>query len=311
MPDNSLRPMRPIQRVPFVEETLPILNPEDARTHGKPAHHHKPCAGFGLNKPANEREFAEGFKKLQKAWPTLTSAQRRQRIEDLANAQLHKGGVPKVSMVPKKLATDYGQFDFTTWKLVINKDLLNGNSLPEAQAKELANTVYHESRHAEQWYLIAQQKAAEQRGVAGQTPAHQALAIKNAMGIPLHTAAQAQKHPLGAHDGRKACAKALNDSIYGAHAAQRNRTLADQDKKIRADDKARAHFDKVNAAYEKLRQDPNADPAAVQKAYRGAVAAQKHLEAADAARQKAYRAYQRLPEEADALETGDAVAKIY
>ena len=125
------------------------------------------------------------------------------------------------------------------------------------------------------------------------------------------TATQAQKHPLGAHDGRKPCAQALNDSIYGAHAAHRNQTLADQDKKILADDKAQAHFDNVNAAYEKLRQNPHADPAAVQKAYQGAVAAQKQLEAANAARQKAYQEYQRLPEEADALETGDAVGKIY
>lgn len=214
-------------------------------------------------------------------------------------------------MVPKDMATDYGQLDFTTWNLDISKKLLNGNSLPEAQAKELANTVYHESRHAEQWYLIAQQKAAQLGGAAGETPAQKALAIKNAMGIPLSTATQAQKHPLGAQDGRKACAQALNDSIYGAHAAQRNKTLADQDTKILADNKAQAHYDNVNRAYEKLRLDPHADPAAVQKGYQGAVAAQKQLEAANAARQKAYQAYQRLPEEADALETGDAVGKIY
>lgn len=292
MTDGSLRPMRPIQRVPFVEEVLPILNPDAPKKHGKPApHHHKPCAGFGLNTPAHEKQFAEGFKKLQKAWPHLTSAQRRQQIEDLANAQLHKGGVPRVGMVPKVMPTDYGQLDFTTWNLDINKKLLDGNALPDAQAKELANTVYHESRHAEQWYLIAQQKAADLGGAAGQTPVQKALAIKNAMGIPAGVAADAQQHPLGAHDGRKPCAQVLNDSIYGAHAAHRNQTLADQDKKILADDQARAHFENVNAAYDKLRLNPHADPVAVQNAYHQAVAAQKQLEAADAARQKAYQAY--------------------
>lgn len=78
MSDGSLRPMRPIQRVPFVEEVLPILNPDSPKKHGAASHHPKPCAGFGLNTPANEREFVKGFKSLQKAWPTLTSAQRRQ-----------------------------------------------------------------------------------------------------------------------------------------------------------------------------------------------------------------------------------------
>lgn len=312
MSNASLRPMRPIRRVPFVEETLPLLNPEAAKTHHKPAHpHHKPCAGFGLNTPANQREFARGFKHLQKMWPTLTAVQRKQRIEDLVNAQLHKGGVPRVGIVPTDLPTDDGQLNFEAWKLAINKKLLNGNHLPEAQAKELAKTVYHESRHAEQWYLIAQQKAAQLGGAVGETPAQKAMAIKKAMRIPYSTAAHACHQPLGAHDGRKACAQALNDSIYGAHAARRNNTLHDQDVKILADDHAQAHFDNVNRAYEKLRLDPHADPAAVQKAYQGAVAAGKHLEAANVARQRAYQAYQRLPEEADALETGDAVEKMY
>ena len=121
------------------------------------------------------------------------------------------------------------------------------------------------------------------------------------MGIPLATAAHAQQHPLDAHDGRKACAQALDDSIYGAHAAHRNSTLHDQDVKILADDHAQAHFDNINRAYEKLRLNPQADPAVVQKAYQGAVAAGKQLEAANVARQKAYQAYQQLPEEADAL----------
>lgn len=194
---------------------------------------------------------------------------------------------------------------------MINNNLLNRNNLSEAQSKELAKTVYHESRHAEQWYLIARQKAAEQAGVKGETPAQQALAIKNAMSIPLKTAAHAQQHPLGVHDRRRACAQALDDSIYGAHADQRNRTLDDQDKKILADQEAQAHFNTVNGAYEKLLHDPHADLAAVQKGYQEAVAAQKQWEATSAARQKAYQAYQRLPEEADALETGDAVGKIY
>lgn len=311
MSDGSLRPMRPIRRVPFVEETLPILNPEAAKTHHKPAHpHHKPCAGFGLNTPANEREFAKGFKNLQKTWPTLTAVQRQRQLEDLVNTQLHKGGVPRVGIVPRDLPTDDGQLIFKDWKLAINKNLLNGNHLPEAQAKELANTVYHESRHAEQWYLIAQQKAAQLGGAAGETPAQKVMAIQNAMGIPFSTAAHAYHHPLGAHDGRKPCAQALNDSIYGAHAAHREQTLHDIHEKSLADNHAQAHLDNVNRAYENLRQNPQAHPPAIRKALQEVTAAQKRREATYADWQKAYHAYQRLPEEADALETGDAVGRL-
>lgn len=311
MSDGSLRPMRPIRRVPFVEDILPVLDPKAVKPHHRKPAHHGPCAGFGLNTPANQREFVKGFKHLQKAWPTLTAVQRKQQMEDLVNAQLQKGGVPRVGILPSDLPTDDGQLIFKDWKLAINNKLLNGNHLPEAKAKELANTVYHESRHAEQWYLIAQQKAAELGGATGETPAQKAIAIRNAMGIPLATAAHAQQHPLDAHDRRKACAQALNDSIYGAHAAHRNSTLHDQDVKILADEHAQAHFNNVNRAYENLRLNPHADPAVVQRAYQGAVAAGRQLEAANAARQRAYQAYQQLPEEADALETGDAVGKMY
>lgn len=313
MSDGSLRPMRPIQRVPFVEETLPILNPEAAKTHGKATHeaHHKPCAGFGLNTPANAQEFAHGFKHLQKAWPHLTSAQRQQRIEDLTNAHLHKGGVPKVGILPSDLPTDDGQLSFDKWKLRINNNLLNRNNLSEAQAKELARTVYHESRHAEQWYLIAQQKAAELHGVAGETPALQAQAIQNATGIFAGTAKQAQQHPLDAHDKRKPCAQALNDSIYGAHATHRENTLHNSAKTILAYNHAQAHFKNVNSHYEKLRLNPHADPSAIQKAYDGAVAAGKQVDAASAAQQKADQAYRRLPEEADAWETEDEMGRFY
>jgi len=313
MPDNSLRPMRPIQRVPFVEEVLPVHDPEKAHKPAKhaPAAPHKPCAGFGLNTPANEKEFAHGFKHLQQAWPKLSSDQRQSRIEELANAQLQKSGVPKVKMVKSTLSTDDGQFTFGDWHMLINKNLLNKDTLSEPQAKDLANTVYHESRHAEQWYLIAQQKAAEINAAPGMTPIQQATAIHDATGIAPNAAAQAQQHPLDAHDKRKPCAQVLNDSIYGAHTVHRNNALNDSGKTVLALNHAQAHYENVNRHYEALRVSPHASPAAVQKAYETAVAAGKQVEAASAIQQKAYQAYRQLPEEADAWETADAMEKNY
>lgn len=312
MSDGSLRPMRPIQRVPFVEKVLPVLDPEAAKAHHrhKPAPHN-PCAGFGLNTPANQQEFVKGFKALQKAWPNLKAAQRQRQIENLVNAQLGKGGVPTVRVSPSNLPTDNGQLSFKDWKLAINKNLLKGNALPEAQARELATTVYHESRHAEQWYLIAQQKAAELGGAVGETPFQKATAIQTAMGIPFRVAAHAYHQPLGAHDARKACAQALNDSIYGAHAAHRDSALHDQDVKILADDHAHAHYDNVNRADVNLNTNPHASAAAIHKADQAVDVALGQWQATSAARQRAYQVYQRLPEEADALETGNAVGRMY
>ncbi len=309
MPD-SLRPMRPIKRVPFVEEVLPVLDPEKAHSHTKPkpAAPHKPCAGFGLNTPANEKQFAQGFKRLQQAWPKLSDVQRRSQIEELANAELQKSGVPKVQMVPSILLTEDGEFDFSTWTLAINKKLLNKNSLSEPQAKNLANTVYHESRHAEQFYLIAQQKAAELGGAAGGTPAQQAQAIYQATRVSTKAAVQAQQHPLNAHDTRKPCAEALNASLY-KHTAYHNKVIDDTSKTILALNHAEAHYENVNRHYEALRVSPHASPAVVQKAYETAVAAEKQVEAASAVQQKAYQAYRQLPEEADAWETADAMGK--
>ena len=314
MSASSLRPMRPIQRSPLVEEVLPVHSPDAAKKPAKPAPSPtKPCGGFGLNTPANEKEFTAGFKKLQTAWPKLTSAQRRQQMETLVNTQLGKGGVPQVGIVPKVLANDNGQMDFTKWKLFINKNLLDTNALSEAKAKELANTVYHESRHAEQWYLMAQEKAAELAKMPGQkeTPAQQAQAIQTAIGIPAGTAQTAQKHPLAATDGRKPCAQALNTSVYGANAAHRGKTLTGLDKSGTALKQAQAHFDNLNHAYEKLRVNPLTNPTVLKAAYDKAVAAVPPLTAANATFQKYYKLYRQLPEEADAWETGDAAEHVY
>lgn len=313
MPTNSLRPMRPIQRTPLVEEVLPVHNPEAAHKHGKPKPHpaHKPCAGFGLNTPAHEKQFAQGFKTLQQSWPKMTALQRKTQMEHLVNTQLQKSGVPHVGILSTSLATDNGQLDFSGWMLKISKDLVNKNSLSDTQAKELANTIYHESRHAEQWYLIAQQKAKQLASAVGETPVQKAQAIQTAMGIPFSVANQAQQHPLKAQDARTPCATVLNDSVYGKNATHRNNTLTGLDTATTATNHAQAHYDNLSHANATLHTTPGTSAAVLNQSDQLLNTALTQLVAKSDAAQKLYQMYRMLPEEADAWESGDGVGKVY
>ena len=297
-----MRPMRPVQRTPFDEEILPLRATGPHEAH-HPAKH--PCRGFGLNTPAHIRAYTQGFEKLQKEWGKLTPDQRRERVSALANTQLQAGGVPRVKIndyVPPDPNRN-GEMDFTTWTLDINRRILNAPVLSPADGKSLADTVYHESRHAEQWYLIARDKAGHLQAQGGQTPAQQSQAISQAMDIPPGVSNSAQKNPLPKNSPQAPCARLLNDSIYGKNAAHRERTLTNLgklDQELTAAAAQSAHAQNVYnhaAAANKARDLQN-----WQNAF-------NHYQAALKRQQQNYQAYRDLPEEADAWETGTQVEK--
>jgi uncharacterized Zn-binding protein involved in type VI secretion len=251
-----------------------------------------PCSGKGMEKPENEKEFADGMKKLKKDWKTLTAAQRKDQMEKLINDQLAKSGVPKVPVVndPNLDKDTDGQFDFPTGNMDLNPNQTSSNDLTDAQAKDLGDTLYHESRHAEQWFLMARSEAA--KGKKAEQIAHD-------LGIPLDNAKAAVANPLPDNDPMKNCAEAMYDSVYGKDSAHRDKVLTDMPKLSKAVDDAKANQKKVN--------DNPASTAADKKA------AQDAVNAAEKANNDNYDAYRALPEEADAWnagsQAGDLIAK--
>jgi uncharacterized Zn-binding protein involved in type VI secretion len=248
-----------------------------------------PCSGKGMATPKNEAEFAKGMKGLQKQWPKMTPAERQAALGTLANKELAKSGVPTVGINPNQALSGTatsGQLDFPTWNLDVNPDLMKSATLSDAQTQELGDTVFHESRHAEQWYLIARNQAATK------TPAQ----ITHDTAIPATVTAAAKKAPMTKADPMAACAQTMEDSVYGKNSAHRDKVLTDMPKKDAALQAAQAKNKAVQA---------NAASTAAQKK-----AAQDAENAAFKAYQANYDQYRALPEEADAWRAGGAVGKL-
>jgi hypothetical protein len=135
----------------------------------------------------------------------------------MVNARASGAGFPPPHVTaPTDLGGRNGELRFPYWQVAINAALLESNSLSPKQAAELGNTLYHETRHAEQWSLMAKRQAAE---------GHAAEQIRNELILPRRIASDAAKHPLPASDSRRPCADALYKSVYGENRAARNGTL--------------------------------------------------------------------------------------
>jgi len=170
-----------------------------------------------MSAPTEIESFADDMAGLQRQWPELSPADRMARLQTMVDARSGAAGFPPPAVkAPWGLGERSGELRFTYWEVAINAALLQSNSLSPKQTAQLGDTLYHETRHAEQWSLIAKRQAAE---------GHAAEQIRNELGVPGRIARDAAKHPLPASDSRRPCADTLYKSVYGEDGATRNRTL--------------------------------------------------------------------------------------
>lgn len=213
-------------------------------------------------------------------WDELGTAEARiKKLVELVNKELTIANVPNCEVKIDDAGGDLGQFDFATWSLDIGKKAFEKADPTPAEKADMADTIYHESRHAEQWYRMAQFQASQGKS---------AQQIADDMGIPKKIADKAFADPLKKGSIDALIAEGWNESVYGSQAAHRNRVLKEVDD-------SGAALDKAKAAVEK-------DPSPANKA---------KLVAARARRDKALKAYFDLPEENDANRIGGRVTKAY
>ena len=168
----------------------------------------------GLAETSSVLIFAIGYSQVD--FTTLTTpAQRSAAIARLANDQLRQAGVPAVTFTVQNM-TALGEFDFGTWSMTLGQAALAVANPTQAQLDDIANTVYHEARHAEQWFNMAQLRAGQ-----GRTAAE----IAAEMFIPAHIAAAAVADPIAPGSAKALIAQNWYDGIYGAGRANRNRVL--------------------------------------------------------------------------------------
>ncbi len=232
----------------------------------------------GLNVEGQGQVFGEQVQsQVIDEWAQLSTAeQRRDRLVALVNERLAAAGVPVVTPAFDANTNNDGSFDFPTWRMLIGRGRLGGDTISLHDAKEIADTVYHEARHTEQWYRMAQLRAAQ--GLS-------AAAITTELGIPARIATLAKADPLVRGSMLAVIAQGWWDSVYGAGAERRDAVLTE--------------VDRADTALKQARQRATANPTAANQAA---------LERAQARFDRAFAAYRNLPEENDAWATGPSAA---
>jgi hypothetical protein len=237
--------------------------------------------------------FSTAARALTADWATLDVNGRGQRLGAAANAELT--AVPQTVIQVKALPTNAGEFGFTGWTLDLNENLFQRATIVPPLLAGVADTVYHEARHCEQWYRMAQLEAG--KGKDG-------TAIAQALSIPKRIGDLAAASPLQGTSTEGLQAQTWYDSIYGANATARNATLNDMAAKSLELRAAHATYTADNQAYSAL---PAATtPEAKQAAYAKAMASYAIWQRLNGEYDVLYRAYRALPEEADAWATGGA-----
>lgn len=309
----------------------PIEHPQSGAGPVQPCPNKKsgPCSGQGMSAQAQVDAFSKHLAKLSNQWPKMTPEQRRQRLSAMIDAQAASNGFPAPTLAtPSNLGGRNGQLDFQRWRIEINPTLLQKEHLAPEDAAKLGDTLYHETRHAEQWFLMARRQAAE---------GDSADEIIKQLEVPTKVAKAAASSPLLASDHRRACADTLHRSVYGANRNHRFTTLtnlASQGAQIATANsqyqQAKAISDSLAAQlkageqiYQQMKAaNPPASPAQLNELvahYREVrqrlVQAQATMDRAAATvrglyptYQKTYADYQGLAEEADAWDVGSRVS---
>jgi hypothetical protein len=227
----------------------------------------------GLNRPGQGRQFSQAVQTgVIDEWAKLGTAEERlKKLVELVNAKLAAAGVPAVTEGFDTNPTNDGSFDFGPWKMLVGKQRLGTDTISADDASEVSRTVFHEARHTEQWFRMAQLRAGQ--GLS-------ASAIATEQGIPARIARLARANPLRRGTMEAVIAQGWWDSVYGAGANKREAVLTELD----AADKA------LTAARAKLAKNHSA-------------ANQALVDKAEARNDKAFEAYRNLPEENDAWAT--------
>jgi hypothetical protein len=103
-------------------------------------------------------------------WLTLSAVQRKDAFEQAIQAATTF--MPPLAITPAVISDD-GSFSWSNWGLEIRQARLAKNDLRLYKFIDLCGTVYHEARHAEQFYRMAQGLAAGTLQIPDRTLAQQ------------------------------------------------------------------------------------------------------------------------------------------
>ena len=238
----------------------------------------------GLQSGTEPQDFGkEAQTNVIDRWQQLSVDKRIAELIRLVNTHLANAKVPPVAPDPQDTLNS-GVFHFPAWTMIVGKQAMAIEQPNLAQAKDFVDTIYHEARHAEQWFRIAQLRCLQRRAQNPKASDDQiARGVATELGIPNNIADEAVKPPpfaLGSMDAL--IAQGWFDSVYGSGSTRRVQILTELDKAEKA----------LEAAKKKQKEHPSpANQLAVERA-------QERLN-------RAIAGHATLPEEDDAFVAGE------
>ena len=116
----------------------------------------------GLAAEANRKAFVTSGKAVEAAWTTLVTPEARAvKLFEGVQALLDTEGVTIPDHQVGNLGKAAGLFEFKPWRITFDRAALSLPSIDDDAAREIASTVYHEARHAEQHHNMARMLAAK------------------------------------------------------------------------------------------------------------------------------------------------------
>ncbi len=275
-----------------------------------------------LNSKTIINQFALDIKQLQISWQILTAEQRQDSLKQALDQALKAANLASCAVHRVNLPSDtQGEFLSENWSIGISQNLLNRPYLSTKDAASLAEMLYHEARHSEQIYRVAEllassppdgkqrtaQQIAQELGTKNQSVIQQA--VETAKHTPLLTLQFAQAHE-------------WYQSIYGMFSHYRDQVFKQLDQAEKTHTLLRLSYEKTIQEYNQLKEEYEAkvnSPQVCEPLYRKLEQTYCHLrqevdpefEQAQTAYRKAYARYKELPEEADAFMVGSLVEQAY
>ncbi|UII32604.1 DUF4157 domain-containing protein [Fulvivirga ulvae] len=106
-------------------------------------------------------EYLGAAKELENEWGQKDTNQRAMKIMEAVNAALTQVGVPPITYTLKRKDEDsYGQFSEKEWSMELNELMFEKEAIDRDTMAQIADTVFHEARHGEQFFRIARMLAA-------------------------------------------------------------------------------------------------------------------------------------------------------
>lgn len=186
--------------------------------------------------PTIQEQFANACAKLEDDWSALIPAMRQNRFKLAVNEVARSVHMPEFTFHFSALGPSLmGNFDFQNWRMNMNESFTKDKHVSPKTFYKFCSTLYHETRHAEQWYRCVEGvlnglfplplwgRAAKSTSV--RVAGHKAQDVADYMWVPRTVVDRAQMTRRFFPTSEQAIIQGCYDSIYGVASQYRGRVL--------------------------------------------------------------------------------------